>query len=71
MMMKFCNYAQQGILDLFTLKYIFFLEDGDGWEVVRRGRRSHGGSTTSLNSNSNPRRSSRPLNREGYYLSTI
>ncbi|XP_071533158.1 uncharacterized protein ssp3 isoform X2 [Panulirus ornatus] len=27
-------------------------DDGEGWEVVRRGRRSHGGSTASLN-NSN------------------
>lgn len=26
-------------------------DDGEGWEVVRRGRRSHGGSTASLNSN--------------------
>ncbi|XP_066969549.1 calponin homology domain-containing protein DDB_G0272472 isoform X1 [Macrobrachium rosenbergii] len=27
-------------------------DDGEGWEVVRRGRRSHGGSTASLNNSS-------------------
>ncbi|XP_076067505.1 SCAPER domain-containing protein short spindle 3 isoform X2 [Oratosquilla oratoria] len=27
-------------------------DDGEGWEVVRRGRRSHGGSTVSLNRSS-------------------
>ena len=31
---------------------IILTDDGEGWEVVRRGRRSHGGSTASLNSSS-------------------
>lgn len=31
----------------------YFVDDEEGWEVVRRGRRSHGGSTVSLHNNNN------------------
>ncbi|XP_042882027.1 S phase cyclin A-associated protein in the endoplasmic reticulum-like isoform X3 [Penaeus japonicus] len=32
--------------------FVSTTDDGEGWEVVRRGRRSHGGSTISLSSSS-------------------
>ncbi|XP_068244843.1 S phase cyclin A-associated protein in the endoplasmic reticulum isoform X2 [Palaemon carinicauda] len=35
-------------------------DDGEGWEVVRRGRRSHGGSTASLNNSSHYQQNSYP-----------